>query len=238
MSVIKNACPFPYVVDFDHLALICIDMQRDFCLPGGFAESLGNDISNVQACIPVIARLQDAFRKNGLPVIHTKECHKPDLSDLPNAKRNRGNPKIKIGDMGPMGRILIDGEEGSDFLPENAPIDGELVISKPGKDAFYATELRDYLSTRNISGLVITGVTTEVCVQTTMRVANDRGFDCLLVEDGTDSYFPEFKAMTLKALVAQGGIVGWTCQSESLLELLEARAEGRLEESALEAAVS
>ena len=175
------------------IALICIDMQRDFCLPGGFAESLGNDISNVQACIPVIARLQDAFRRCGLPVIHTKECHKPDLSDLPTAKRNRGNPKIKIGDMGPMGRILIDGEVGSDFVPENAPIEGELVISKPGKDAFYSTELREYLQTRNISGLVITGVTTEVCVQTTMRVANDRGYDCLLIEDGTDSYFPEFK---------------------------------------------
>ncbi len=232
MSAIK-ATPFPYVVDFDHIALICIDMQRDFCLPGGFAESLGNDISNVQACIPVIAKLQAAFRKCGLPVIHTKECHKPDLSDLPTAKRLRGNPKLKIGDMGPMGRILIDGEEGSDFIPENAPIEGELVISKPGKDAFYSTELHEYLTTRNISGLVITGVTTEVCVQTTMRVANDRGYDCLLVEDGTDSYFPEFKDMTLRALTAQGGIVGWTCKSESLLELLEAEVNCRVTEPAL-----
>jgi nicotinamidase-related amidase len=231
MSAI-NAKPFPFVVDFDHIALICIDMQRDFCLPGGFAESLGNDISNVQACIPVIAELQAAFRKCGLPVIHTKECHKPDLSDLPTAKRNRGNPKIKIGDMGPMGRILIDGEEGSDFVPENAPIEGELVISKPGKDAFYSTELREYLTTRNISGLVITGVTTEVCVQTTMRVANDRGYDCVLVEDGTDSYFPEFKDMTLQALTAQGGIVGWTCKSEALLELLAAEAGIHLAEPA------
>ncbi len=228
-----NAKPFPYLVDFDHIALICIDMQRDFCLPGGFAESLGNDISNVQACIPVIAKLQAAFRECGLPVIHTKECHKPDLSDLPTAKRYRGNPKIKIGDMGPMGRILIDGEEGSDFVPENAPIEGELVISKPGKDAFYSTQLRDYLQTRNISGLVITGVTTEVCVQTTMRVANDRGYDCLLVEDGTDSYFPEFKEVTLRALTAQGGIVGWTGQSEDLLELLAARAHGYASELAL-----
>lgn len=226
MSVIKSASPFPYVVDFDHLALICIDMQRDFCLPGGFADSLGNNLRNVQGCIPVIAKLQAAFRKAGLPVIHTKECHKPDLSDLPCAKRNRGNPKIKIGDQGPMGRILIDGEEGSDFVDENAPVEGELVICKPGKDAFYATELGSYLATRNVSGLWITGITTEVCVQTTMRVANDRGFDCLLVEDGTDSYFPEFKDMTLKSLTAQGGIVGWTAQSQELLKLLEAYAEG------------
>lgn len=227
-----NARPFPYVVDFDHIALVCIDMQRDFCLPGGFAESLGNDISNVQACIPVIARLQAAFRKCGLPVIHTKECHKPDLSDLPTAKRLRGNPKLKIGDKGPMGRILIDGEEGSDFIAENAPIEGELVLSKPGKDAFYSTELHEYLIRRNISNLVITGVTTEVCVQTTMRCANDRGYDCLLVEDGTDSYFPEFKDVTLRAVTAQGGIVGWTCNSESLLELLEAEASNQLSEPA------
>lgn len=215
-----NASPFSYEFDIDHIALICIDMQRDFCLPGGFAESLGDDIKNLAPCIPVIAELQTAFRKAGLPIIHTKECHKPDLSDLPTAKRNRGNPKIKIGDAGPMGRILIDGEKGSDFIPENAPQPGELVISKPGKDAFYSTILNDYLMTRKITNLVITGVTTEVCVQTTMRCANDRGYDCLLIEDGTDSYFPEFKAMTLKALVAQGGIVGWTCNSDAVLNLL------------------
>jgi nicotinamidase-related amidase len=215
-----SAKPFDYEFGIDHVALLCIDMQRDFCLPGGFAESLGNDVGKLAPCIPVIAKLQAAFRKVGLPVIHTKECHKPDLSDLPTAKRNRGNPKIKIGDVGPMGRILIDGEVGSDFVPENAPIEGELVISKPGKDAFYSTILRDYLVTRNISHLIITGVTTEVCVQTTMRVANDRGYDCLLIEDGTDSYFPEFKDVTLRALVAQGGIVGWTTKADRLLEVL------------------
>jgi biuret amidohydrolase len=217
---LKQATPFPYSFDIDHIALLCIDMQRDFCLAGGFAESLGNEISNVQPCIPVIAELQKAFRRLALPVIHTMECHRPDLSDLPVAKRNRGNPKVKIGDNGPMGRILIDGEVGTDFIPENEPEKGEPVIKKPGKDAFYGTELRDYLITRNITNLVITGVTTEVCVQTTMRVANDRGYDCLLVEDGTDSYFPEFKEMTLKALTAQGGIVGWTARSEAILELM------------------
>ncbi len=212
--------PFPYEFDINHVALVCIDMQRDFCLPGGFAESLGNDIKNVAPCIPVIATLQAAFRKAGLPVIHTKECHKPDLSDLPTAKRNRGNPKIKIGDVGSMGRILIDGEEGSNFITENAPVEGELVIAKPGKDAFYRTIFHEYLMTRNITNLVITGVTTEVCVQTTMRCANDRGYDCLMVEDGTDSYFPEFKEVTLRAVVAQGGIVGWTGTSDKILDLL------------------
>ncbi len=220
MPIIK-ARPFDFQLDLDHVALLCIDMQRDFCLPGGFAESLGNDVSLLAPCIPVIAELQGAFRKAGLPVIHTKECHKPDLSDLPTAKRKRGNPKRMIGEPGPMGRILIDGEEGTDFVPENAPEEYELVISKPGKDSFYGTGLLDYLHRRNISGLVITGVTTDVCVQTTMRCANDRGFDCLLVEDGTESFFPEFKEYTLKALTAQGGIVGWTGKSQHVLEVLE-----------------
>ena len=215
-----DAKPYPFEFGIDHVALVCIDMQRDFCLPGGFAESLGNNLDNIAPCIPVIAKLQAAFRRAGLPIIHTKECHKPDLSDVPTAKRNRGNPKIKIGDPGPMGRILIDGEEGSDFIPQNAPAEYELVISKPGKDAFYRTNFYEYLTTRLITHLFITGVTTEVCVQTTMRCANDRGFDCVLVEDGTDSYFPEFKDTTLRAVVAQGGIVGWTCTSDQIVDAL------------------
>ncbi|CAM4344101.1 Peroxyureidoacrylate/ureidoacrylate amidohydrolase RutB [Mycobacterium basiliense] len=215
-----DARPFPYQFDINHSALVCIDMQRDFCMPGGFADSLGNDVKNVAPCIPVIRELQDAFRRIGVPVIHTKECHKPDLSDLPTAKLNRGNPKLKIGSVGPLGRILIDGEGGSDFIAENVPLKDELVIPKPGKDAFYRTVFHDYLMTRNISNLVITGITTEVCVQTTMRCANDRGYDCLLIEDATDSYFPEFKEMTLRSLVAQGGIVGWTCTSDKLLDAL------------------
>jgi len=215
-----DAKPFPFEFGIDHVALVCIDMQRDFCQPGGFAESLGNNIDNIAPCIPVIAKLQAAFRKAALPIIHTKECHKPDLSDVPTAKRNRGNPRIKIGDVGSMGRILIDGEEGSDFIAENAPAEHELVIAKPGKDAFYRTNFYEYLTTRLITHLFITGVTTEVCVQTTMRCANDRGFDCVLVEDGTDSYFPEFKDTTLRALVAQGGIVGWTCTSDEIVDCL------------------
>jgi nicotinamidase-related amidase len=220
MPTIK-ANPFDYDFDVDHLALVCIDMQRDFCLPGGFGESLGNDVSRISPCIPVIARLQAAFRKARLPIIHTKECHKPDLSDLPVAKMNRGNPKLKIGDKGPMGRILIDGEEGSDFVPQCAPHPGELVISKPGKDAFYGTALQDYLATRCISNLIFTGCTTEVCVQTSMRAANDRGYDCLLIEDGTESYFPEFKASMIKMVTAQGGIVGWSCTSDKVLAAVE-----------------
>ena len=219
MAMIE-ATPFPFHFDFDHVALVCIDMQKDFVLPGGFAESLGNHIENVAPCIPVIQKLQEGFRKCALPVIHTKECHRPDLSDLPVAKRNRGNPKIKIGDHGPMGRILIDGEDGSDFIHELAPEEGELVISKPGKDTFYRTVFHEYLNTRKITNLIITGVTTEVCVQTTMRCANDRGFDCILIEDGTDSYFPEFKEKTLRMLTSQGGIVGWTCKSEPILKAL------------------
>ncbi len=214
-----DAKPFPFQFAFDHVALICIDMQRDFCRPGGFGEMLGNDIANIQSCIPVIAKLQAAFRKCRLPIIHTKECHKPDLSDVPTAKLKRGNPKMQIGEFGPMGRILIDGEPGTDFISECEPWEHEHIICKPGKDTFYRTDLDEYLMRRKISGLVITGVTTEVCVQTTMRCANDRGYDCLLVEDGTDSFFPEFKEATLRAVVAQGGIVGWTCKSDALLNM-------------------
>ena len=216
-----EAKPFPFQFDFDHAALLCIDMQRDFCLPGGFAESLGDNIANIQPCIPVIAKLQSAFRRCRLPIIHTKECHKRDLSDLPVAKLNRGNPRLKIGDYGPMGRILIEGEPGTDFIPENQPWVNEHVISKPGKDAFYGTDLDEYLMRRKISALVITGVTTEVCVQTTMREANDRGYECLLAEDATESYFPEFKAVTLAMIRAQGGIVGWTAPTDTIVKALK-----------------
>jgi len=215
-----KATPFDYDFDADHIALLCIDMQRDFCEVGGFASSLHDNVALLAPCIPVIAKLQAAFRAAGLPVIHTKECHQPDLSDCPTAKRERGNPKLKIGMEGPMGRILIDGQPGSDFISQCMPMPGELVIPKPGKDAFYATPLNDYLHRRGITNLIITGATTEVCVQTSMRAANDRGYDCLLVEDGTGSYFPEFKASVLKQVVAQGGIIGWTAPSEEILKTL------------------
>ena len=212
------AQPFAYDFDPAHTALIVIDMQRDFAEPGGFGESLGNDVSRIQVIVPTVARLIQGFRDAGLLVIHTQECHRPDLSDLPPAKRDRGNPKLRIGDMGPMGRILIAGEPGTAIIPELAPVDGEIVIEKPGKGAFYATPLGDILRLKGITHLVFAGVTTEVCVQTTMREANDRGYVCLIAEDATESYFPEFKAAALAMIRAQGAIVGWTSTTDNVLQ--------------------
>lgn len=208
----------PFAFDFDpaKTALIVIDMQRDFIEPGGFGASLGNDVSLLQAIVPTTARLIALCRSKGVAVIHTRECHVPDLSDLPAAKRDRGNPSLRIGDPGPMGRILVAGEAGAEIIPALAPKAGELVIDKPGKGAFYATALMDHLTEGGITTLIFAGVTTEVCVQTTMREANDRGFDALLIEDATESYFPEFKAATLDMIRAQGGIVGWTATVSQL----------------------
>jgi nicotinamidase-related amidase len=213
-----KAQPFTFPARPDQLALIVIDMQRDFAEPGGFGASLGNDVGRITKIIPDVKRLIQGFRDAGLPVIHTMECHRPDLSDLPPAKRNRGNPSLRIGDEGPMGRVLIVGEPGTAILPELAPIDGEIVIEKPGKGAFYATELGEVLKARGISQLVFAGVTTEVCVQTTMREANDRGYECLLAEEATESYFPEFKDAAIAMIRAQGAIVGWTAHVDDILE--------------------
>ncbi|MEK1892265.1 MAG: isochorismatase family cysteine hydrolase [Rhizobium sp.] len=215
-----KAQPFAFPTRSDQLALIVIDMQRDFAEPGGFGASLGNDVSRVAKIVPHVKRLLQGFRDAGLPVIHTMECHKPDLSDLPPAKRDRGKPSLRIGDDGPMGRILIAGEAGTAILPELAPIDGEIVIEKPGKGAFYATELGDVLNAKGISQLVFAGVTTEVCVQTTMREANDRGYECLLAEEATESYFPEFKEAAIAMIRAQGAIVGWTAHVDDILEVI------------------
>lgn len=212
------ALPFAFPLKPDAVALVVIDMQRDFAEEGGFGASLGNDVSRVTKIVPDVKRLIDGFRKAGLPVIHTMECHRPDLSDLPPAKRDRGNPSLRIGDQGPMGRILIAGEPGTAILAELAPIEGEIVIEKPGKGAFYATPLGEILKERGISQLVFAGVTTEVCVQTTMREANDRGYECLLIEEATESYFPEFKTAAIAMIRAQGGIVGWTAHLDDLLE--------------------
>jgi nicotinamidase-related amidase len=204
------AQPFDFSFDPERLALIVIDMQRDFIEPGGFGATLGNDVSLLARIVPTVGRLLDVFRKAGLPIIHTRECHKPDLSDCPPAKRLRGKPSLRIGDEGPMGRILVSGEPGADIVPALAAKPGEIVLDKPGKGAFYATPLGDILAERRITHLVFAGVTTEVCVQTTMREANDRGFECLLAEDATESYFPEFKKAALEMIRAQGAIVGWT----------------------------
>ncbi|MGV8985964.1 MAG: cysteine hydrolase family protein [Cypionkella sp.] len=222
MAWIANAQPFAFDFDPATTALIVIDMQRDFMEPGGFGDTLGNDVSLLRAIIPTAAALIAGCRAAGVPVIHTRECHLPDLSDCPPAKRLRGKPSTRIGDPGPMGRILIAGEPGAEIIPELFPIPGEIVIDKPGKGAFYATTLPNALARMGIETLLLAGVTTEVCVQTTMREANDRGFTCLLVEDATESYFPAFKAATLDMIRAQGAIVGWTAPTAAVLEALGA----------------
>lgn len=199
------------------VALVIIDMQRDFLEPGGFGDALGNDVTRLQAIVPALQQLQQTFRTLGLPIFQTVEGHQSDLSDCPPSKRDRGKSALKIGDPGPMGRILVLGEPGNSIIPELAPLPDEIVIAKPGKGAFYNTNLEFLLKTHDISHLIITGVTTEVCVQTTMREANDRGYECLLVEDATESYFPEFKQATLAMVRAQGGIVGWTAQSDDVI---------------------
>jgi nicotinamidase-related amidase len=221
MPVIE-ALPFPFAFDRNAIALVVIDMQRDFTEHGGFGESLGNDVRRLQAIVPTVKQLIEGFRVSRLPVIHTMECHRPDLSDLPPAKRDRGNPVLRIGDRGPMGRVLIAGEPGTAILDELAPMPGEIVIEKPGKGAFYATSFGDDLKRLGVRQLVFAGVTTEVCVQTTMREANDRGYECLLAEDASESYFPEFKAATLAMIRAQGGIVGWTATTGDVLTGLRA----------------
>jgi biuret amidohydrolase len=216
-----SARPYDFAFDPAHAALVVIDMQRDFIEPGGFGDTLGNDVSRLKAIVPTVAALIGLFRAHDLPIIHTREAHRPDLSDCPPAKRLRGAPGLRIGDTGAMGRILIAGEPGNAILPELAPLPGELAIDKPGKGMFWATGLHETLQAMGITQLVFAGVTTEVCVQTSMREANDRGYDCLLVEDATESYFAEFKAATIEMIVAQGGIVGWATPLAALATALE-----------------
>ncbi|MBV9491675.1 MAG: cysteine hydrolase [Verrucomicrobia bacterium] len=216
----------PYVYQFvpARTALLIIDMQRDFLEPGGFGEMLGNDVSTLRCTIDPNRRLLEAWRAAGLTVIHTREGHRPDLSDLPPAKKVRGRAKQSIGDPGPMGRILIRGEPGHDIIPELYPRPHEPVIDKPGKGAFFATDLHSILQNRGIQNLVVTGVTTEVCVNTTIREANDRGYDCLVPTDCVGSYFPEFQEAGLKMIKAQGGIFGWVSDSSRVLAALQAAA--------------
>jgi len=208
--IVVDANPFAYRFDPARGALVVIDMQRDFLEPGGFGETLGNDLAPVVEIVPTVADLIATFRARGWPILHTRESHAPDLSDCPPAKRARGAPSLRIGDDGPMGRILVRGEPGAEIVAACAPAPGETVIDKPGKGMFHATDVDSILQARGISHLVFAGVTTEVCVQTSMREANDRGYECLLIEDATASYFPAFKAATLAMIRAQGAIVGWT----------------------------
>ena len=203
------AAPYPYMLPPGKTALVVIDMQRDFIETGGFGHALGNDVSRLEAIIPTVAALIALFRAKGWPIIHTRESHKPDLSDLPPAKRTRGNSDLRIGDKGPMGRILVQGEPGNAIIDACAPREGEIVLDKPGKGMFCNTDIHTTLDRLGVTHLVFAGVTTEVCVQTSMREANDRGFECLLITDATDSYFPEFKTAAIAMITAQGGIVGW-----------------------------
>ncbi len=216
------ALPYDYPLpdSLDQLALVIIDMQRDFLEPGGFGDALGNDVTQLQAIVPSLKTLLQTFRNLGLLIIHTQECHEPNLSDCPTSKLRRGNSALRIGDRSDMGRILVRNEPGNAIISELAPLPNEIVILKPGKGAFYNTPLASILQKHQITHLLITGVTTEVCVQTTMREANDRGYECLLIEDCTASYFPKFKQATLEMLRAQGGIVGWTSTLDTICQKL------------------
>jgi len=213
-----KAAPFPYKLDPAHTALVVIDMQRDFVEHGGFGESLGNDVTRLQAIIPTVSDLIALFRAKGWPILHTRESHLPDLSDCPPAKRNRGDVSQRIGDAGPMGRLLVRGEPGNAIVDACAPAPGEMVLDKPGKGMFCHTGCEAMLQAAGITHLVFAGVTTEVCVQTSMREANDRGYECLLVTDATESYFPQFKAAAIEMLTAQGAIVGWATPFSTLKE--------------------
>ncbi len=213
----------PYDLEFNILstALMIIDMQRDFLEPGGFGEYLGNDVSLLRSSIEPCKKVLEIARKIGLLIIHTREGHRPNLSDLPLNKRIRGRLKKGIGDMGPMGRILVRGEIGNDIIPELYPISGEPVVDKPGKGAFYNTDLLGILQNYKIETIIVCGVTTEVCVHSTVREANDRGFNVILPEDCTASYFPEFKHIALDMIKAQGGIFGWVSNSDLIIQALE-----------------
>ncbi|KQT61169.1 isochorismatase [Methylobacterium sp. Leaf456] len=217
---VLEAEPSPLPIDLATAALIVIDMQRDFLEPGGFGESLGNDVSLLAAAVPPTRALLAAARAAGLLVVHTREGHAPDLSDAPPAKRERGAPSLRIGEPGPMGRILIRGEPGHDIVAELAPQPGEPVIDKPGKGAFYATGLGALLEERAIATLIVCGVTTEVCVHTTVREANDRGYRCVVVSDACASYIPAFHEAGLAMIKAQGGIFGWVAESAAVTAAL------------------
>jgi len=217
------ALPYDFTFDVPGTALLLIDFQRDFLEPGGFGESLGNDVSLLRASLGPARAVLDAAREAGLFIVHTREGHRPDLADLPPSKWRRGDPGRRIGDKGTLGRLLVRGEPGHGIVPEVAPLNGEPVVDKPGKGAFYATDLDALFHARSIRSVIVVGVTTEVCVHTTVREANDRGYECLVVEDAVASYFPEFQRVALEMIRAQGGIFGWTASSDAVVKSLKAR---------------
>ena len=222
MKLSIPAEPYEFELEPKRTALLIIDMQRDFVYPGGFGEQLGNDVSRLRTVIAPLRRVLDAMRGQGYPVIHTREGHLPDLSDCPPSKLARGRLSRGIGDTGPMGRILVRGSHGHGIIDELQPVGDETVIDKPGKGAFFATDLDFILGNRDVKSLVVTGVTTEVCVTTTVREANDRGYECLVLEDCVGSYFPEFQDYALRMIKAQGGIFGWVTSSDNLLTTMGA----------------
>ena len=219
-TVTIEAEPYEFDLSPSKCALLIIDMQRDFLEPGGFGEMLGNDVSQLRRTIEPNQKLLAAWRAAGLQVMHTREGHRPDLTDLPPAKKIRGRSAQTIGDVGAMGRILVRGEAGHDIIQELYPLPTEPVIDKPGKGAFFATDLHAILQNKGITQLVVTGVTTEVCVNTTVREANDRGYECLVPEDCVGSYFPLFQEMGLKMIKAQGGIFGWVSDSTKIISAI------------------
>jgi nicotinamidase-related amidase len=219
-NVMVDAEPEPLAIAVDRTALVIIDMQRDFLEPGGFGETLGNKVSLLDAAVKPIKALLDVARKVGMLVVHTREGHRPDMSDAPKSKVERGAPHLRIGAKGPMGRILIRGEAGHDIVASLYPVEGEVIVDKPGKGAFYATDLGAILQHRKIESLIVCGVTTEVCVHTTVREANDRGFKCIVPGDCCASYFPEFHEVGLRMIKAQGGIFGWVSDSSRLVKAL------------------
>jgi nicotinamidase-related amidase len=218
--VLVDAEPQPLAIDVNRTALVIIDMQRDFLEPGGFGETLGNKVSLLDAAVKPIMAVLEVARKAKMLIVHTREGHRPDMSDAPKAKVERGEPHLRIGAKGPMGRILIRGEAGHDIVPILYPKEGEVIIDKPGKGAFYATDLGAILQHQAIENLIVCGVTTEVCVHTTVREANDRGFKCIVPGDCCASYFPEFHEVGLRMIKAQGGIFGWVSDSTRLVKAL------------------
>jgi nicotinamidase-related amidase len=225
MKVTKNeiihAKPYAYPYTPASTALLIIDMQNDFCTAGGFGELLGNDIAATRAIIPTVQQVLAAARAKGMLVVHTREGHSPDLRDCPPSKLARSRKQgAGIGDVGPMGRILIRGEQGHEIVPELMPISREIVIDKPGKGAFYNTKLDERLQSHGVTHLVVCGVTTHVCVSSTVREANDRDYQCVVLRDGTAAFDKNDHEAALRMIHQQGGIFGWVAESDEFISSL------------------